>query len=426
MNKTLIVAKREYLQRVRTKGFVIFTVLLPAIIGGYIFFIVAVVSKAGANAKAHLAVVDLSHQVFPALRHELSDKLPNGQRQFRLEEVAATPAALPAVEARLRRQVLAGKFTGFLVIPADVLQSNLAQYHAKNVANFNLLGTMEHGLESAVTRVRLKNAGIAGAQLPQFFATFHLHELKVTASGESKNTGGAVVLGYILGFLLYFVLIINGVTFMRSVVEEKTNRVAEVVLASVDAFGLLMGKVIGVAGAALTQALVWVVSLALFAAYAGAASLAAGKAGWMKQVPHLGPMVYVSFVVLFLLGFLVYASLYAAVGAIVSSEQEAQQSQMPITLLLVAALLMGFTVLTTPNSILAVVLSEIPFFAPVLMMMRIPIANPPLWQIVLSWALCAVAVWLIMKVTSRLYRVGILMTGKRPNLPELMRWLRYS
>lgn len=425
MSKILIVAKREYVQRVRTKGFVIFTVLLPAIIGGYIFFVLAV-TKSGANASAHLAVVDLSGQILPALRHELNEKLPSGQRQFQLDGVAATAASLPTVEARLHRDVLAGQYSGFLVIPANVLQSNQAEYHAKNVANFNLIGSLQHGLESAVSRVRLRAAGVAASELPQFFADFHLTDLKVTASGENRNATGTVVLGYVLGYLLFFVVIFYGMNFMRSVVEEKTNRVAEVVLASVSSFGLLMGKVIGVAAAALTQALIWVICLGLFAAYAGTAALAAGHSGWLKQVPHLGPMIYVSFVLFFVLGFLVYASLYAAVGAIVSSEQEAQQSQAPITLLLVASLLLGFTVLTTPNSVLATVLSEIPFFSPVLMMMRIPIANPPFWQVGLSWLLCALAVWLIMKVTARIYRVGILMTGKRPNLPELMRWLRYS
>lgn len=425
MSKTWIVAKREYLQRVRTKGFVIFTILLPAIIGGYIFFVIAI-SRSGANQAARLAVVDLSGQVLPALRGELNDRLPNGQRQFHLTGVAATPATLPAVEAGLRRQVLAGKYTGFLVIPANVLRTNQAEYHAKNVANFNLIGTLQHGLRSAVTRVRLRTAGVAAGELPQFFANFQLTDLKLTASGEHSDAGGTVVLGYVLGGLLYFVLIFYGMTFMRSVVEEKTNRVAEVVLASVSAFGLLMGKVIGVAGAALTQALIWVICLGIFAAYAAAEAVTAGGHGWLKMVPHVGPTIYVSFVVFFVLGFLVYASLYAAVGAIVSSEQEAQQSQMPITLLLVAGLLLGFTILATPNSPLAIVLSEIPFFAPVLMMMRIPVANPPFWQIGLSWVLCAVAVWLIMKVTARIYRVGILMTGKRPSLPELMRWLRYS
>ncbi|MGH9507195.1 MAG: ABC transporter permease [Terriglobales bacterium] len=425
MSKILIVAKREYVQRVRTKGFVIFTVLLPAIIGGYILVGLAI-SRSGANASARLAVVDLSGQVLPALQHELDERLPSGRRQFQLDAVAATTATLPATEARLHRQVLGGQYTGFLVIPANVLQSNRAEYHAKNVANFNLIGSLQHGLESAVSRVRLQRAGVAAGALPQFFADFHLTDIKLTASGENADAGGTVVLGYILGGLLYGVLLGYGMTFMRSVVEEKTNRVAEVVLASVDAFGLLSGKIIGVAGAALTQALIWAICLGLFVAYAGAASLAAGQARWLKLVPHIGPMIYVSFVLFFVLGFLVYGSIYAAVGAIVSSEQEAQQSQMPITMLLLAALFLGFTILTTPNSTLAIVLSEIPFFAPVLMMMRIPIANPPFWQVGLSWILCALAVWLIMKVTARLYRVGILMTGKRPNLSELMRWLRYS
>ncbi|HZT74219.1 MAG TPA: ABC transporter permease [Terriglobales bacterium] len=423
MSKLLIIAKREYVQRVKSKGFVIFTILLPALMAGYILFIVAI-SRASQNQPSHLAVIDLSGEILPVLRQELTDKLSNGKPKFTIEAVTATPATLPQAERRLEQAVLAGRYTGFLVLPADILTSHTAQYHAKNVI---LDGqTIQNRLRDAVTRVRLRQAGIAADQVPQYFAAFDLQGLRITPEGERQDQGQTLALAYILGGLLYFVLIFYGMNFMSSVVEEKTSRVAEVVLSSVSAFGLLMGKILGVAGAALTQACIWGACLALVGAYSAVVASAAGG-GWLRHIPPIGPMIYISFIIFFVLGFLLYSSLYAAVGATVSSEQEMRQSAMPITLLIVAAFFISFTpMMQVGTSLTAVILSEIPFFAPILMMVRIPIANPPFWQIALSWALCAATLVIIIQFTAKIYRVGILMTGKRPNLPELLRWLKYS
>lgn len=423
MSKTLIVAKREYLQRVKSKGFIIFTILLPALIGAYILFIVSI-SRMGANQPMHLAVVDLSGQVFPELRQELTGKLPNGRPKYTLELLPATAASLPALERQLAGKVLSGAYTGYLVIPAGVLESRTAQYYSKNVV---LEGSrLEPPLRDALTRIRLRQAGVAAAQMPGYFAAFDLKGMKVTPQGASEDQGQTMVLGFILGGLLYGALMAYGMTFMSSVVEEKTSRVAEVILSSVDAFGLLLGKIIGVSGAALTQACIWGFCLALAGAYSALASAATGQS-WLHYVPHIAPIVYISFVIFFVLGFLVYASLFAAAGAIVSSEQEMRQTAMPITLLLVVAFVLSFSpAMMAGTSLKAVILSEVPFFAPILMMMRITVSNPPLWQVLLSFALCAITVLLIAKVTAKIYRVGILMTGKRPSLPELVRWLRYS
>jgi ABC-2 type transport system permease protein len=146
----------------------------------------------------------------------------------------------------------------------------------------------------------------------------------------------------------------------------------------------------------------------------------------LKSMPHIGGLVYFCFAVFFLLGFLVYATLFAASGAIVSSEQESQQTQLPITLLLVLSFVLAPMVLNAPGGVMAVVLSLIPFFSPVLMTMRVIVSSPPLWQILLAIVLSAATVLGVVRVTAKIYRLGILMTGKRPTLPELLRWLRYT
>ncbi len=425
MPKILIVARQEYLRRVKSKGFIIFTLLLPAILAGY-FLLIVKISQAGRNVASRLAVVDLSGKTFDELRTTLDDKLADGTPKYQLTPVDATPATLPAVRSRLQQDVLHGTFTAFLIIPSDVLQTNTAEYHAKNVANVIEIQTLQNKLRDIVTRLRLESAGVAADNVPHVLAKFDLTALKVTLTGDQEDRGQTILAAYALGTLLYMTLIIYGVTFMRSVVEEKTSRVAEVILSSVDAYTLLMGKLIGVAGAGLTQYLVWATGLALAGSYSAAMSHLAGGPSLVKYIPHLSIAVYVCFVIFFLLGFLVYAALFAAVGAIVSSDQEAQQSQMPITLLLVAGFLSASVITSDPGSHLSILLSEIPFFSPILMTMRVIISNPPFWQVALAMALCVGTILVVMKLSAKVYRVGILMTGKRPSLPELLRWMKYS
>lgn len=423
--KLLIVARREFLQRVKSKGFVIFTLLLPALMVGYILFVVAV-AKAGGNVASHIAVVDLSGEVEAPFSALLTEKLPNGKPRYTVEEVPATPAGLAGVEARLQDRVRAGEYSGFLVIPADVLTSNHAEYHARNVANMMAMANLQSKLGQAVARLRLIKAGVASERVPQFLAGFNLETLRVSSNGESRDQGQTFALAYLLGGLLYGALIGHGVTFMRSVVEEKTSRVAEVILSAVDAFDLLMGKLLGVAGAALLQGGVWLLCLAAVSVYGVTMASVLSGNNPLKSMPHIGGLVYFCFAIFFLLGFLVYATLFAATGAIVSSEQESQQTQLPITLLLVLSIVLAPMVLNAPGGVMAVVLSLIPFFSPVLMTMRVIVSSPPLWQILLAIVLSAATVLGVVRVTAKIYRLGILMTGKRPTLPELLRWLRYT
>ncbi|MGH2347222.1 MAG: ABC transporter permease, partial [Chloroflexota bacterium] len=215
------------------------------------------------------------------------------------------------------------------------------------------------------------------------------------------------------------------VVVLKSVTGEKTSRISEVLLSAVHPFTLMLGKILGVAATALVQAVIWGVCLALAGAYGAILAHAAG-ADISQYIPHVPPSLYVAFVFFFVLGFLLYASLYAAIGAMVSSDQEAQQTQMPLTMLLVVGAYLAFLVMANPSSTSSVVLSLIPFFAPILMLMRIAVSNPPAWQIAASLLLLLGTFLFFTRITAKIYRVGILMTGKRPTLPELLRWLRYA
>lgn len=423
--KLLTIIKREFLSRVRTKGFLFFTFGIPVIAAAFLFLEYRIV-LASQNVSANIAVVDLSQQFYPALAQALDTKLENGEAAFHVRQVAATAATLPAVEARLRRQVLAKQEDGYLIIPADVLTSRTAQYHARNAAAVAVRESLQAHLREAVTRARMAAAGIPASQIAGIVSGgFRLDQLRVAQAGDSADNGetAAVAIGLVL--VLYLFLLLYGVVVMKAVTEEKTTRISEVLLAAVDPFSLMLGKILGVVATALAQLAVWAATLLLVAVYGVAMARAAG-ADFSRYVPHLPAWLLLCFVVFFLLGFLLYASLYAAIGAVVSSDQEAQQTQMPLTMVLVAALYLSFLVMANPSSTLSVALSLFPFFAPVLMVVRVAVSHPPLWQVLLAMALCLATFLACTKVTAKIYRVGILMTGKRPNLPELLRWLKYA
>lgn len=421
--KLVIIFNREYLQRVRSKGFIIFTLLLPALMAGYVLLIIAL-GRSGERSHYRLAVVDMSGRIYASLVRELAHDQVHGQPQFQLTPLAAAPASLPAVKKKLDQAVLARRFNGYLLLPANILQRERASYHAGNVTDFFLLNKLQGALRAAVSRERLAAAGVSARVARRAMQPLKLRQLKITRAGERADQGQTFALAYVLGFLLYMMLVLYGVGVMRGVVEEKTTRTAEVVLSAVDTFTLMLGKILGLGAAGLTQFSIWLLCLALVAGYGALSARMAGLPSFLHHLPHLPASTYLDLLIYFVLGFLLYAALYAAVGAMVSSEQDAQQAQLPITLLLVGSFILMQWVLAHPSGTRAAILSEVPFFTPILMTLRLTVAPPPAWQLGLSWLLMAVTGYVLIRLAAKVYRTGILMTGKRPSLPELLRWLR--
>jgi ABC-2 type transport system permease protein len=249
--------------------------------------------------------------------------------------------------------------------------------------------------------------------------------IKVSQQGEAEDSGQTFVMGLILAMLLYITLIMYGVITMRSVLEEKTTRIVEVLVSAVRPFQLLLGKIIGVACVGFTQYFIWLTTGLLLVTYGGAMAATVSPGASFPHV-HVPVSLLVYLGIYFVLGYFLYASLYASVGAASSNDQDAQQLQMVATFPLLFGFIMYNAVLRDPNSTLSFVLSEIPFFSPILMVLRIAAQTPPFWQIALSIFLLAVTMLGLVYLSSRIYRVGILMYGKRPSLVEILRWLRYS
>ncbi|HJZ67429.1 MAG TPA: ABC transporter permease, partial [Blastocatellia bacterium] len=277
-------------------------------------------------------------------------------------------------------------------------------------------------INDAVSTLRLKRAGLNQSQIAAYTRRVGLKTNKITASGEVREGGRAdFVVAFIMLFFIYISVLLYGMFVMRGVIEEKTSRIVEIVISSVKPTQMMLGKVIGIGLVGLTQIGLWALSAFLLTTI-GVSTLSS-RGVPMPSVP-ISLLVY--FVVFFVLGYFLFATLYALVGSTVSSEEEAQQAQMPVTMLLVVPMLIFNMIIANPTSSASVVVSMVPFFAPTLMMMRIAVVNPPLWQILGSIAILLATILGCVWIAARIYRVGILMYGKRPSIAELGRWLRYS
>jgi ABC-2 type transport system permease protein len=416
MNRLWALVRREYLERVRTKAFVIGTVLGPVLMGGFTVIPGLLMSRGGKPLR--VAVVDVSGQLAAPVEAALARKELNGQKRFILEP--AGPGTVEERETRLKQAVLGGDLDGFLVLPVDALSKSEMSYYGKNVSNVVDLGMMDNAVEQTLISLRLNAAGIPEDKVKDVTRHLQVKRVRVSDTGEREDHGASTILALILLMMLYATVLMWGQLLLTSVIEEKTSRVVEVLASAVSSSQLLAGKLLGVGAAGLTQFLVWALSL-VAVSVAGAGIMAAAGGG---KLPEISPLLLGGLLVYFLLGFLLYSAMFAAVGASVNTSQEAQSLAFPVMMPLIAGVMVFPMVMQAPDSTISVVLSLIPFFTPLLMFLRIAILTPPLWQIALSIVLTSLAIAGMLWVAARIYRVGILMYGKRPTFPEILRWIK--
>lgn len=424
MRKIWLVMKREYLTRVRTKGFVISTVGLPLFSIG-IFAVAIVLTGRKTNQQVRISILDNLGGLAPQFELALKDKLPDGRPLFQVTRAWERPDSAAKIREDLGKQVRDGAIDGFLEVPADLLSGKDPILHVRNVNDYQTTRAISRAVNYAIIARRLSDRGVHIQDLNDVMQGVDLDLVKVTKTGESEENGESAVVQLSIVMVLYITLLVYGVMTMRSVLEEKTTRIVEILASSVKPAHLLTGKILGVAGVGLTQYLIWISTAALISAY-GAVTAAAFWPAATAPHFHIPASYLVYSIVFFLAGYFLYASLYAALGSIGSSEEDLQQVQMPVILLLVACMLISPIVQRAPNSPLAIALTMIPFFSPILMVFRIMVQTPPLWQILLSLAICFLTTAGVVQVSARIYRVGILMYGKRPSLVEVARWLRYT
>ncbi len=419
MNKLLTIIKREYLTRVKSKGFVIGTIIGPLVMSSFVL-VPFLLGRYSGPDKYSIVLLD---QTGDAALFERLDALlkPVRSGQPRYELSREKPGSDEDIEAR--RQILAERLArkeidGYLVLPQDTLSRKEITIYSKNSSAVIGRVRLEDALNKAISERRIALAGLDADRVRELIKDITLKA--VNERGESGR--GRIILAFTLLMFLYLTILVYGVTVMRGVTEEKQNRIIEVLLSSVSPFYLMMGKVIGIGLVGLTQYLVW----SVFGIVISMLSAAPALAMYADQIPRLSIWLFVFFVVYYLLGYFLYATLYAMVGAIVSNDDDGQQAQMPITMTFMIAMILSTLVMENPSGTAATVLSLVPFFGPSLMFLRIALEAAPAWQIALSIALMVATIIGVVWLASKIYRIGVLMYGKRPTIPELLRWLRYS
>jgi ABC-2 type transport system permease protein len=413
VTRVAAVARREYLERVRSKAFLVATVLGPLLMAALL--IVPIVMAKRPGKPLHIAILDDTGELGRPVAEALAGHVRDGQPRFLVE--AAGEGGASEREARLKDDVRANRLDGYLRLTAEALATGTAVYYGRNVSNAIDIGLLQVTVSDTLVSRRLAGAGLDPARVTALLHKVDLRTVRLTEGGEREDRGAAAVLSIVLMMILYTTLLMWGQAVATGVIEEKANRVVEVMVSSVSPDKLLAGKLLGIGAAGLTQLLVWAGSLSL-------ASLGAARfAPHSSVMPEVTPVVVVSFVVFFLLGYALYSALFAAVGSAVNTTQEVQSLAFPIFVPLILAVTLFPMVLQSPDSPLSTALSLVPFLTPLLMFLRITVLTPPLWQIALSVVLTTVTVVLVLGMAARIYRVGILMYGKRPTLPEIVRWI---
>jgi ABC-2 type transport system permease protein len=422
MRKIWLVIKREYVTRAKTKGFVIGTLSVP-LIGIAFTFLIAFIAGHQATQSMRLVLVDNAGGIAPAIVRGLDAKLPNGQPQFAIADPIERPASPAAVQDALRAKINSGALDAYLVIPSDF--SKPVELHTKNPGNFAVLGPITSAVNQAVVEARLNARGVHVDNIREIVRSADFRVIKVSKGGEALEKGQTIGVAVALVILLYMSLLLYGILTMRSILEEKTTRTMEVLISKVKPSELLAGKILGIAGVAFTQFTIWAASLALLGAFGVAMTAMTGSASALAGIHIPGELLAIS-LIYFLGGYFLYSSMFAAVGAACSNEQDAGQLQWIATAPLIFTMSIYWVILTDSTSRFSVILTQIPFFSPVLMPLRFSLQPPPIWQLALSIFLLFATTIGVIFASAKVYRIGILMYGKRPTLPEMFRWLRYS
>ena len=424
-HKVSTVLRREYSSRIRTRAFWITTVVVPLLIVAFAILPGFLVSSTG--GRYTVAVVTSNRALAADIQRllaarETEDTGLVGKLDVTLSRVE--PAADAAAQrTELKRRVVAKELSAVIVLPASVTDDGRAEYVSTNVSAIRLMNRLERAVGEAVMHQRLAAAGFPPEKADAIGRPLDLEAVRIAGDLSESRKGAAersFVLSYALTFLLYMTMIFYGYYVMRGVLEEKSSRVVEVIVANIRPGELMFGKIFGIAAVGLTQYAVWVMlllNLALVGSLFGSA-LTEGRA------VYVSPVLLAFFVVFFVLGYLLYSAFYAAVGAAFNTEEEAQQMQMTVSLVLGTSFVLMFPVMANPDSPLSVVLSLVPVFAPILFFLRMTIQTPPVWQIVLCLVLLTGSVLAVTRFAAAVYRVGILMYGKKPTFREILQWAR--
>ncbi len=450
MKKFLAVVKHEYKKVVLKWSFLIGTLLFPVIAAGFMFIPALIFSIKGEPTR--VAVYDPTGKIAPRLKGNLSaekmreravkaaedtkknltpqqnekskNDLAQFQDSFNFVEYNGETKSSEQIRRELNAMIAEDKLDAYLIIPENFSAEDANyEFYSRNPDNFIIKDTFTDALNNAVRSQRLADANISEEKLRSLSKKINLTVKKVDKTGEEQESDNAFLAGFAIAFMIYLNLAIYGQMIMSTVVEEKETKVSEILFSSAKPFELMMGKLVGVGLAGMTQFAIWIISAAVLIAFA-LPYLAAS--GLDISLPAITIPIIIYFLIYFLLGFFIYASIFALIGSMVTSVQEGGQFAFLPIMLMLAGFYFSFAVIRDPNSSLSFWASIVPFVAPMTMPVRIISDMPPLWQILLSIGINVLAIAALIWVASRVYRVGMLMYGKRATIPEVWKWIRQS
>lgn len=450
MRKFLAVVKHEYKKIVLKWTFLIGTLLFPLMAA--MFAIVPAIIFSLKGEPTRIVVIDPTNKIAPRLKANLSpEKIAEKVRQAaensstdltasqeeRMKQSAETlggsfvfadykpeEKTLEQIRRELNGRIIANEIDAYLVIPPNFEATDAKfEFFSRKAGDFIANDTLKDALNEAVRSQRLADANISESKLKELSKNVELTAKQIDEKGNETGGDETFFASLIIGLMIYIMLAIYGNMIMGAVVEEKETRIAEILFSSAKPFELLTGKLVGVGLAGLTQLAIWIIS-ALVLVGVGLAQL--GAAGASFSIPNITPLMIILFFIYFLLGFFIYASIFALIGSMVTSMQEGGQFAFPPVMILLIGFYFSFAVMRDPASSLSFWVSIVPFFAPVTMPVRILAQTPPFWQIGLSILLNALAIAALVWLAARVYRVGMLMYGKRATIPEVWKWIRQS
>ncbi len=449
MRKFLAVVKHEYKKIVLKWSFIIATLLFPILAA---FAVVPALLFSIKGEPTRLVVVDQTGKVAPRLRENLlkekdaaieksqdemlkdltaasqQEQMKRAAEQagetFNFIEYNAESKSIEQIKRELNDKITGKEIDAYLIVPPNYDATDAQfEFFSRKAGDFVANSSLKNAINGAVRSQRLADANISEDKLKNLSQNIELSVRKVSETGDEKDSEGSFVAAFIVGLMIYITLLIYGQLILAAVIEEKETRIAEILFSSAKPFELMMGKLVGVGLAGFTQLAIWIIS-ALVLVGIGLAQMSA--AGMNISIPDITPLTVLYFFIFFLLGFFIYATIYALIGSMVTTMQEGGQFAMIPVFTLVIGFYMSFTVIRDPNSSLAFWVSIAPFLAPITMPVRILAETPPFWQIALSITLNALTIAGLVWLAARIYRVGMLMYGKRATIPEVWKWIRQS
>ncbi|MFL6246610.1 MAG: ABC transporter permease [Thermoanaerobaculia bacterium] len=446
MKKMYAVMKREYLQAVRKKVFIIMTLLFPFLMAGLMILPGLLMSR-GMGQK-RIAVLDGTgklQQAFTNRNVQAGEKVDpkqearkaiegSGRRglpsQFTVEYVNeegkdVEKEASPYLVRLTRDKEAPDKLEGVFVIPAKAMvdKNTKLSYYSRAATDFMTQERLGRIANRELQSMRLEANGVRPELVEDLLQDLSVDAVQLSRTGE-KKTGGELnfLFAFILGALLILPSFIYGQETMRGIVQEKTDRVVEVLVSSVTPMELLSGKILGIAAVGLTQITVWLTMIGVVGAYGATVASMAN----INLSQFIRPSVFAYFALFFILAYLTYVCVYAVAGAVCNSEKEAQQFVMPIMMLMMVPWFLMMPIVMNPDAPFAVGFSLSPVFGPITMFVRTTVTEPPMWHLLVSVAVSLLTIVAFFWITAKIFRIGILSYGKRPTIPELMKWIRVA